>query len=80
MRRTAADVYDELIAKGEARGEARGEAKGKVGLLLKLGARLFGEASDRAREHLQGLTSEQLNAVADRLLQATSWEEALAPR
>ena len=88
MRRTAAHVYDELIATGEARGvaigEARGvaigEAKGKVGILLQLGARLFGDASDRTREHLLSLSSEQLTAVADRMLQASSWDEALPAR
>jgi hypothetical protein len=85
MRRTAGDLYDELIAKGRAEGraEARAEAKAKgmaegmAECILQIGERLFGAASDRIRERLFGLSPEQLVAVTDRLLQVSSWEEAL---
>jgi len=77
MRRTAGDLYDELIATGVAKGKAEGKAEGKVDLLLHLGGRLFGAASDRVRAQLSSLSSEQIAAVADRMLSATTWDEAL---
>jgi len=73
MGRTAGDLYDELVA----RGRAEGRAEGKAECILQIGERLFGAASDRIRERLFGLSPEQLVAVADRLLQVSSWEEAL---
>jgi len=77
MRRTAGQLYDELIAQGVAQGVAQGEVRGQVGMLLRLGGRLFGEASDRVRERLGNLNAEQVSAVADRLMHASTWDEAL---
>ena len=81
MRRTAGDLYDELIAKGRAEGRAEARAKaiaeGKAECILQIGESLFGAASDRIRERLFGLSAEQFVAVTDRLLQVSSWEEAL---
>ena len=81
MRRTAGQLYDELIAQGVAQGLAQGlaqgEVRGQVGMLLRLGGRLFGEASDRVRERLVNLNAEQVIAVADRLMHASTWDEAL---
>jgi len=69
MRRTAGDLYDELIATGKAEGKAE--------VILLLGGRLFGAASDRIRERLFSLNAEQIMAVTDRLLRVSSWDEAL---
>jgi Domain of unknown function (DUF4351) len=85
-------VVNEWIAQGEARGEARGAAWGQaVGedrgkteeaqkLVLRLGAKRFGSPAPAQTEAaILGVTDrERLERMAERVLDATNWDELLA--
>ena len=81
------EVHEEGIAKGFERGIERGilqgQGLGRVsevrGLVLKLGTKKLGEPGAEVRgrvEAMEGL--ERLEAMAERILDATSWDEVLA--
>jgi hypothetical protein len=83
-------TYQAILQEGEAKGEARGEARGRVegeakgrvegerNVLLRLGARRFGEPDAFTLETIQAITSlERLDQLNDRLLEAENWSELL---
>jgi hypothetical protein len=70
-------------AKGEAKGRAEGEAKGRAeelkNLLLQLGSKRFGAAPPAVEAVLRAIPErERLERIADRLLDATGWDDLLA--
>jgi hypothetical protein len=84
-------VVNAWIAKAEARGEARGRAEGEARgraegevqeaqvMVLRLGARKFGPAPASVEAAVRAISSrERLTAIADRLFDATSWDDLLA--
>ena len=79
-------ILEEGEAKGEAKGrvegEARGEAIGRVEgerrVLLRLGAKRFGEPDVITLEAIQAIsTTEQLDLLSDRLLEVETWAELM---
>lgn len=65
---------NEWIAKGEARGEARG----RRALILRLGARQFGPAPAAVEALLATVADPpRLDRIADRILDATGWDDLL---
>ena len=70
-------TYQEIIEKGVARGRAEGERA----VLLRQGTRKFGPADERARRAIEALADpHELEALAERLLDATSWDDLLSGR
>lgn len=75
------------IAVGEKRGEERGVALGEArGVLqaeratvLRIGAKRFGPAPASAQSAIESITeSARLERIADRLLEATNWDDLIA--
>ena len=59
--------------------EERGERKALIRLLLRLGRKTFGEPDGATLAIVKGLTViDRLDALIDRLFEATSWHELLA--
>jgi predicted transposase YdaD len=68
-------TYQEILEKGEARGRIT-EARA---LLLKFGGKRFGVPDASTQAALEAITSiEELERLADRLLEVESWQELLA--
>ncbi len=65
------------MAQGTARGEARGIAGGKVGILLRQASRRFGPLPADLAESLTELTNDQLDELADWILEARDLQEFL---
>lgn len=72
---------------GEARGEARGRSEGRVegrvaeaqSLVLRIGTRRFGTPAAETESMLRALTDpDRLERIADRLLDASGWDDLLA--
>jgi predicted transposase YdaD len=77
-------VYQDLFAKGRAEGEAAGEAKGKAEearkILLRRGRKRLGEPDARVQAEIEAIAEvERLEALLDRVLDASSWDELLPP-
>lgn len=69
-------------ARGEARGESRGEARGRVAeakkILIRQGTRKFGPPDEATRERIAALDDlDRLDDLADRVLDAATWDELL---
>jgi hypothetical protein len=62
---------------GRAEGRAEGRNEGKVELLLRILQRRFGTLSEDAVEHLWACSEVDLDAIAERVLDARSLDEAL---
>jgi predicted transposase YdaD len=80
---TNSTTYMAILEEGEARGEARGEAHGRIlegrNLILRLGRKRFGEPSEEIVAQLEAIASvEALETLAERLLEAESWQELFA--
>lgn len=72
-------TYQAIIAKGEARGKAEGKAEEARNLILRLGSKRFGAASVSVVQAIAATDSvEQLEQLAERLLEVETWEELLA--
>ncbi|MGL6073877.1 MAG: hypothetical protein ACRC8S_06930 [Fimbriiglobus sp.] len=76
-------TYQLILARGEARGEARGQARGVVlqtqAMVLQIGAKRFGAAPSTVEATIRSLADQsRLQRIADRLLDATSWDDLLA--
>jgi len=66
------------LALGEARGEAVGLARGRAETILRLGTKRFGPPAPVAAERLAALADVgHLDRMADRIFDATSWEDLL---
>jgi hypothetical protein len=75
------------IAVGEKRGEARGKEIGKeIGMVeadrasvLRLGAKRFGDAPANVQSAVNGIADrERLERIADRIFDATDWDDLIA--
>jgi hypothetical protein len=60
------------------RGEAKGEVKEARKLVLRLGRKRFGEPDASVQKALRDASLDRLEEMADRLLQAETWQELLA--
>jgi predicted transposase YdaD len=68
----------EGVAIGEQRGVERGRAEGERQMLLRLAARRFGAPPDAIRAQVEAISDlDQLEQLADRLLNAASWDDLL---
>ena len=74
-----AEARKEARAEGLAQGRAEGWLEGVRGVLIRQGRRLFGKApTKKQQQKLEAVTDRgQLEALAGRLLQVTSWAELL---
>jgi hypothetical protein len=75
---------EEAQARGEALGEARGEARGRLtearALLVRIGTARFGAPDLTITTRIEAIHSlEDLERMADRLLQVENWQELLSP-
>ena len=81
-RETVLTLTNEWIEIGEARGLEQGMEKGRTmearNLVLRLGTRRFGLPDDAVKSALETASLERLEALADRLHEAESWEELFA--
>lgn len=73
-------TYQLLIERGEAKGEAKWRRKEAHELLLRIGNGRLGKPSADIREALNVASLEELEQMADRLLQVESWAELLPSR
>ena len=75
-------TYQMLISRGRQQGLAEGKAEGKTeeakNLLLRIGEKRFGKPTHAIKSTLNAATLEQLETMADKLLQAETWQELLA--
>ena len=65
------------FGQGEAAGIAKGRGEGRVEMVLKLLATRYGMLSAEVETHVRGAGSTELDGVAERLLTASTLEEAL---
>jgi predicted transposase YdaD len=73
-------ILEEGRAEGEAKGIARGMSEEAKRLLLRLGQKRFGEPESAVLTAIEGITDrEQAEAMTERLLDVSSWDELLAP-
>ena len=72
-------TYRATLAEGEARGRAEGRAEEAGRILLRLGSRRFGPPGEGTAAALEGLGDvERIEQLAERVLEAASWEKLLA--
>jgi predicted transposase YdaD len=80
-------TYQEIIEKGAAKGRAEGIAKGKAEgraeeaqqILLRLGTKMFGKPDATTKAAIAAIRDhEQLEALAEKVLEVNSWQELLA--
>jgi hypothetical protein len=72
-------VVNEWMAQWEARGEARGEAKGARNTVLRQGRKRFGPAPAGVEAAIRAISDpNRLDQIADRVLDATSWDDLIA--
>lgn len=79
----ASTTYQNVILKGKAEGIAEGKVKGKaegtLELIERLGLRMIGKAKQKQLAKLRAIRdAEHLMRIADRLPDATSWDDLLA--
>lgn len=71
-------TYQWILQKGEARGQARGQAVGRAQTILRQGTKKFGPPEPAAAERLAALMDvDHLDRMADRIFDATSWDDLL---
>lgn len=72
-------TYQDTLDRGEARGRAEGRAEEARRILLRLGERRFGPPSAAVQATLEDISDlERLERLADRMLEAATWDELLA--
>ncbi len=72
-------TYQIIIARGEERGMTKGQVEEARRLLLRLGEKRFGPANEATQAAIQSLsTVEELEALAERLLEVENWSELLS--
>ncbi len=73
-------VYQDIFGKGEATGEAKGQIKADRAALLRQGRKKFGPPSETVEATINTLTDlDRLNALLDRILDVSTWDELLEP-
>ncbi len=71
-------TYQAILQEGMAKGEAKGVQEGKRKTLLLQGSKLFGVPSSDVTATIEAIEStEKLDQLLLRLLDAASWEELL---
>jgi hypothetical protein len=70
-------LFDNLRAEGEAKGRAEGEAKGRAEVVLKLLALKFGPLDEATSASIGASSIDELDRIAERILTATSLDQAL---
>ncbi len=74
------DILAEGMAKGRAEGEAKGETRGLAEGLLRIGRRTLGPPGEQVTATLLASTNrEQLDRLYDRIAEAATWDDLLAP-
>ncbi len=71
------DFARQYIGIGTAQGEARGRIAGRMEMVVKLLALRFGPLPEEAHVRIRTVQNEELDAIAERMLQAATLEEAL---
>ena len=72
--------YQAIVRRGEAKGEAMDRIREARRLLLRLGERRFGPPTREVVAAIEAITDLAVaEALADRLLDVSSWEELVAP-
>ncbi len=72
-------VYQDIFGKGEATGEARGRAAEAREILLRQGRKKLGPSSETVEATITSLGDlDRLNALLDRILDVSTWDELLA--
>jgi predicted transposase YdaD len=77
-------TYQAILEEGEAKGEAKGKAEGKLegerNVVIRLATKKFGPPDANALFALHALTElDRIELLADRVLEAKSWDELLHP-
>jgi predicted transposase YdaD len=85
-------VYQDIFAKGRAEGEAKGRAEGEAkgraegeieearSILIRQGRKRWGEPDERILAGIAAISDlDRLALLLDRILDASSWDELLAP-
>ena len=67
-------------AEGRTEGKAEGRMEGQIEMLLKLLARRYGPLAEPVEALIRNLLDAQLDTVGERVLTASTLEEALAPQ
>jgi len=65
------------VAQGKAEGEAQGQVSGRAALILRLLTVRFGSLPADAQAHIEQASIAELDAIGERLLTATTAQEAL---
>lgn len=78
-------TYQAILAEGEAKGQAKGESAGRIreakALLLRLGTRRFRTPSVTIADEVQRIDDlPRLEALIERTMDASSWDELLSLR
>jgi hypothetical protein len=63
--------------KGKAEGEAEGISKGRIELILRMLSVRYKEVSPSTEVYVRGVSSSELDCIAERLLSAGTLQEAL---
>ncbi len=72
-------TYQGILEEGRSRGLSQGLSQGVKAVLLRMGSRKFGRPATPVAEELQRIhDTARLEALAERILDAGSWEELLA--
>jgi predicted transposase YdaD len=76
-------TYQAILREGKVEGKAEGKAEGKVEeaqrILLRQGRKRFGQAKAGIRAKIETITDlDQLERLAERILEATSWNDLIA--
>ena len=76
---TNSTTYMAILEEGEARGEADGRILGLRHLILRQGRKRFEEPSEEVAAQLEAINSvEELETLADRLVEVESWQDLFA--
>ena len=70
-------LYDYLQEKGVAKGMEIGRTQGAREMVLRVGTKRFGEASEAVQNALAESDFERLQVFVERLAEVESWEELL---
>lgn len=74
------EYQSDFARKYVAQGRAEGEAMGRATLINRLLALRFGPLSESIRARVEQSSIAELDTIAERVLSATTLEEALGPR